>query len=251
MATCEQLLNVVRADLGYKETPANSNRTKYGKWYGLDGQPWCMMAVEYWFNSVGASDLLPTKTASCTYFMNAAKSKKQWITSGFQPGDVVLFNWKGVKTVAQHVGIVESNEKNHLITLEGNTSLTNQDNGGCVMRRSRKLNVIIGAFRPKYDVAASKSLDVIVEEVLDGKWGNGDTRRAKLKAAGYDPDEVQSAVNARMSGKVKKSLDVVAAECADGVYGNGLIRKARLALAGYSTAEIAQIQAKVNAILKG
>lgn len=250
MATADQLLAKVRADIGYKEYPKNSNLTKYGKWYGLNGQPWCMMAVQYWFNAVGALALLPKRTASCTEFMNAAKAKGQWVTSGYKQGDVVLYNFNGKKSPAQHVGIVESVEKSYLNAIEGNTSLTNQDNGGCVMRRSRKYAYVIGAFRPKYDTA-KKSLDVIAREVLDGKWGNGDTRKARLKAAGYEPSDVQAAVNALASGKPKKPLDVIAAECADGIHGNGLIRKAKLALLGYTSVEIAQIQQKVNALLKG
>lgn len=39
MATAERVLDIARAELGTKESPAGSNRTKYGKWYGLDGQP--------------------------------------------------------------------------------------------------------------------------------------------------------------------------------------------------------------------
>ena len=40
MATVEQILTLARKELGYRESPKNSNRTKYGKWYELDGKPW-------------------------------------------------------------------------------------------------------------------------------------------------------------------------------------------------------------------
>ncbi len=43
--------------------------------------------------------------------------------------------------------------------------------------------------------AATGSVDVVAQEVLDGKWGNGDDRKARLKAAGYDYDAVQKRVN--------------------------------------------------------
>ena len=42
---------------------------------------------------------------------------------------------------------------------------------------------------------AKKSIDVIAKEVLNGKWGNGDIRKKKLKAAGYDYNAVQNRVN--------------------------------------------------------
>lgn len=43
-----------------------------------------------------------------------------------------------------------------------------------------------------------KSIGEIASEVLEGKWGNGDARKEALRAAGYDPAEVQRAVNARL-----------------------------------------------------
>lgn len=46
---------------------------------------------------------------------------------------------------------------------------------------------------------AKKTVDQLVQEVLDGKWGNGAERKAKLTAAGYDYDEVQDAVNAKLA----------------------------------------------------
>lgn len=42
----------------------------------------------------------------------------------------------------------------------------------------------------------------IAKEVINGKWGNGDVRKKKLKAAGYDYDKVQSAVNKLLKGTV-------------------------------------------------
>lgn len=43
-------------------------------------------------------------------------------------------------------------------------------------------------------VPAKKSVDEIVKEIFDGKWGNGQQRFDDLTAAGYDYYEVQSAV---------------------------------------------------------
>lgn len=43
--------------------------------------------------------------------------------------------------------------------------------------------------------ATKKSASSIAQEVIDGKWGNGDARVKKLRAAGYDPAAVQAKVN--------------------------------------------------------
>lgn len=48
----------------------------------------------------------------------------------------------------------------------------------------------------KYDKTKSKkSVDMLAKEVIAGKWGNGDERKKKLTAAGYDYNAVQKRVN--------------------------------------------------------
>lgn len=44
--------------------------------------------------------------------------------------------------------------------------------------------------------APSKSIDTIAREVIQGKWGNGSSRKSRLEAAGYNYKEVQARVNA-------------------------------------------------------
>ena len=40
-----------------------------------------------------------------------------------------------------------------------------------------------------------KTIDEVAREVINGKWGNGDTRKQKLTEAGYNFSEVQQRVN--------------------------------------------------------
>ena len=92
-----------------------------------------------------------------------------------------------------------------------------------------------------------KSVDVIVDEVVSGLWGNGADRKAKLEAAGYDYSLVQRAVDRKL-GAGAASLDAVAAAVIRGEYGNGADRKAKLEAAGYN---YDQVQAAVNQKLAG
>lgn len=48
---------------------------------------------------------------------------------------------------------------------------------------------------PAKKKTTKKSTTEIAKEVIAGKWGNGDTRKKKLKAAGYDYAAVQKEVN--------------------------------------------------------
>ena len=152
MATAKDVLAVARAELGYTESPAGSNRTKYGKWFGLDGQPWCMMFVQWCFRQAGAQDLLPALTASCGALMRAAQAKGCWVTGGYQPGDVVIYNFPGNNVKTDHCGFVEQLAGGGIMAIEGNTGSGNDADGGQVQRRVRSNKVILGAFRPDYDI---------------------------------------------------------------------------------------------------
>ena len=151
MATANEILAVARKELGYTESPAGSNRTKYGKWFGLDGQPWCMMFVQWCFRQADAQDLLPALTASCGALMRAAQAKGCWITGGYQPGDVVIYDFPGNNVKTDHCGIVVTPLTTGVRTIEGNTGTGNDANGGEVMERTRPANWIVGAYRPIYD----------------------------------------------------------------------------------------------------
>ena len=148
MTTAQALLEIARGELGTKESPAGSNRVKYATWYGLPGQPWCVMFVMWVFAQAGAA--LPTRTASCTLLMNAAKKAGSWVTSGYLPGDVVIYDW-GANGVPDHCGIVESASGSAVTAIEGNTAVGNDSDGGEVMRRERQTRQILGAVRPRYE----------------------------------------------------------------------------------------------------
>lgn len=48
-----------------------------------------------------------------------------------------------------------------------------------------------------------KPVDVIADECIAGKWGNGADRVCKLMQAGYDANEVQNVINKKMGKKEK------------------------------------------------
>ena len=43
----------------------------------------------------------------------------------------------------------------------------------------------------------------MAQEVLDGKWGNGNVRKQRLTQAGFNYNEVQAKVNALVAGRNK------------------------------------------------
>ena len=151
MATAKEILAVARRELGYTESPAGSNRTKYGKWFGLDGQPWCMMFIQWVFFQAGAYDLLPAHTGSCGGFMRAAHAQGRWVTGDYQPGDVVIYDFPGNNVKTDHCGIVVTALTTGIRAIEGNTGAESDANGGQVQERTRPTKCILGAYRPDYD----------------------------------------------------------------------------------------------------
>lgn len=92
----------------------------------------------------------------------------------------------------------------------------------------------------------------IAKEVIAGKWGNGQERKNRLAAAGYNYDAVQAEVK-KLLGKTKpakpvlKSNAEIAKEVMAGKWGNGDARKKALEAAGYN---YAAVQAEVQKLVK-
>jgi hypothetical protein len=97
--------------------------------------------------------------------------------------------------------------------------------------------------KPPAPQPTRKTNDQITAEVIDGKWGNDPVRKAKLKAAGYNPNVIQALVNKALRTPGKKSIDTLVAEVIAGKWGNGDDRHARLTKAGYN---YSTVQAAVN-----
>lgn len=153
MALAEKVLDIARGELGTKESPAGSNRTPYGKWYGLDGQPWCMMFVQWVFHRAGMK--LP-RTASCSALLSWYRENKPGsVHNSPEPGDIVIYNFG-------HTGIVESVGHGTITAIEGNTSpgaSGSQDNGGQVCRKTRQTHLVTAYIRPDYDKKEDKRMD--------------------------------------------------------------------------------------------
>lgn len=50
------------------------------------------------------------------------------------------------------------------------------------------------------NVVSTSDIDKVVSDVIKGIYGNGQERRAKIEALGYDYKEIQKLVNARLKG---------------------------------------------------
>lgn len=149
--TARQVIDIALGEAGYVESPANSNRTKYGAWYGLDGQPWCMIFVQWCFNEAGSP--LPYKTASCSDLERwYRRNKPDAVYATPEAGDIVIYSFG-------HTGIVLEHGGGYLTAVEGNTSpdsLGSQSEGGGVYKRRRPESAARAFIRPEFERGIEK-----------------------------------------------------------------------------------------------
>ncbi|MFL9845447.1 CHAP domain-containing protein [Flavobacterium rhizosphaerae] len=150
MATAEKrqrVLDVAVNQLGITETPKNSNKTTFGNWFGLDGVAWCGIFVSWVYHHAGyplGKVGYLKGFAGCQYAV-AHLDKLGVKTTDPQPGDIVFFDWNSDKRY-DHVGIFHSwkdKTAGTFNTIEGNTAVGNDSNGGQVMRRVRNAKVAL------------------------------------------------------------------------------------------------------------
>jgi len=147
---------IAKAEIGYTEE-GKSNDTKYGKWYGLNNNPWCAMFVSWCFDRAGLSKKIAAQNAkgfaSCAAGLKWFTDKNKIIPIGqAQAGDIVFFQFD-TDAEPDHVGIVKWNNTalKYLQVIEGNTSSGgkgSQANGDGVYLRKRSYSLVMGVVRP-------------------------------------------------------------------------------------------------------
>jgi hypothetical protein len=142
-----KVVEIAIKEIGTIEVPKNTNKTKYGKWFGFDGVPWCGMFVSWCYAQAGTP--LPKigfmkGFAGCQTAVAFFK-KNNKITKEPKAGDIVFFDWNKDGRYDHTCIFVRWLNDNEFETIEGNTSLTNQSNGGQVMRRVRTNENVIFA----------------------------------------------------------------------------------------------------------
>jgi peptidoglycan hydrolase-like protein with peptidoglycan-binding domain len=150
----QDVLNKAQSQVGISESPPNSNKTPYGLWHApsLNGQKWCAMFVSWVFHHAGHPlGNVQTKNGihHCQSAHNYYKEKGR-LTADPQPGDIVIYDWEG-NGHADHIGIFicwTSTARIAIEAYEGNTSTSNNSDGGSVMVRTRSHNLIKSFINP-------------------------------------------------------------------------------------------------------
>lgn len=214
---------------------------------------WCDVTISAAAIKSNNVDIIGTE-CGCERHIQIFKDKGIWIEDGtITPirGDIILYNWDDSTQpndgFADHIGAVVSVSGNQIKVIEGNK------NDAVSYRYIAVGNGNIrGYARPKYTNSSTsttpstgKSVEEVAKEVLAGQWGNGDDRKSRLEAAGYNYQQVQAKVNdiVNANNAPAKTVEQLAKEVLAGTWGNGDDRKKKLEAAGY---DYNAVQAKVN-----
>jgi hypothetical protein len=150
-----KVLELCKASVGYTEGP--NNDTTFGKWYGLNNQPWCAMAAsKMYFDAGMIKAVANTKKgfASCDAWLKYLTKNNQLVPIGqAQRGDLVFFQFDE-DAAPDHVGIVKfhNTKLKYIQVFEGNTSsgvAGSQSNGDGFYLKRRTYTTIMAVARPK------------------------------------------------------------------------------------------------------
>lgn len=188
MTKASKIVNLGRSQIGVKESPPGSNRTKYGKDFGWNGVAWCAI-YSWWkgwraskkkesqnpiYKSASAANIqdLTVKCKKGTYIMKktSSKERRQAMARRVLPGDEVSFDFGDFSCVRKHTGTADSIDGDYIYCNEGNTSVSgSQSNGGQVCNRKRHYTDICCVVRPAYKMPAPWKLDKALP--VDGDFG--------------------------------------------------------------------------------
>lgn len=146
--SADAYLAALIAEIGTVESPPNSNRTKYGKAYGMDGVAWCAMFVSWGHRVTGSLHMCNFSTPGGYAYTPAGadgfRKRGQWGTNP-RRGAHVFYRFPGGPARIHHVGAVIDFSANWIEAVEGNTSPGtggSQRDGGGVFRRRRSSGIV-------------------------------------------------------------------------------------------------------------
>ncbi|TNY38020.1 CHAP domain-containing protein [Thermomonospora catenispora] len=187
----EKLLDVAKAELGYKEKPGGY--TKYGDWYGknVDNSPyfatapWCDMFLAWAADKAGVTDWVGQFAYTVAHARWFAR-RDAWGAEP-EPGAIVFFDWSGTKSIdnIDHVGIVEKVAGDRIHTIEGNAD------GVHLKRKVRHASTVVGYGYPAKVQVPGRSL----EEALGGSDGAAADRPRQAASGRTDGHAGMTAVH--------------------------------------------------------
>ena len=173
MVMGEEILAIAAREIGYCRDKSGHN--KFGEWFGLDYQPYCMEFVQWVYHQAGLD--LPYKTASCGALLRWYRANQpDCVTDKPITGCIVIFDFPRTAYDTDHTGLFVKAVDGKITSIDGNTSGGNDANGGWVQQRTRNLSYA----NPTY-IIPKGLVDMDVNKLID-EMTNEQAYRIFLKA---------------------------------------------------------------------
>lgn len=133
----ERIMAIARAEIGTREATGNNDGKRVEEYLATvklrKGNPYCAAFVSFIFNNAGYS--LPRTGWSPALF------PKNRLTNDILPANLFSIYFTSLRRVA-HVGFVDRQKGDWVITVEANTSYSGARNGDGVFKRIRHIKTI-------------------------------------------------------------------------------------------------------------
>ena len=133
------LVAIAKAELGIRELTGHNDGLRVGMYLKTVklkvGQPWCAAFISWVFQQAG--EAYPRSGWSPDLFIVKVRSKEPL------PGNLLAIWFAKLNRIA-HVGMVEKQEGNWVLSIEGNTNIAGSREGDGVYRRRRCIRTIHG-----------------------------------------------------------------------------------------------------------
>ena len=174
MITGEDVLAAAAREVGYHQRDDGHN--KFGAWFGMDKQPWCVMFAAAWcYAEAGIiGDVVGRRfdeggLYSCSQTLNWYKAHDpDCITKNPIPGSLVIFDWPGTQYATDHMGLYVSSTRSTITTIDGNTG-AGSDADGWVQQKTRMLSYANPIYITPRELTEGKDVDRYnaIQEVSD------------------------------------------------------------------------------------
>ena len=149
---------------------------------------------------LGKNTLTNQAIKYCDYFKNQGYqvgiyANKDWYTNYLDYDKLKSKNYKiwlahyGVENPSLECDIWQYTDKGEMEGIDANTV---------------DLNIMYKNFLSN---KKASSIEELVQEVIEGKWGNGEERKNKLIRSGYSYEEIQKKVNEKLSSNLSKEIE--------------------------------------------
>lgn len=174
------LTNYAKKWKGTKESPAGSNKTKFGEDFGENGVAWCAIFVYYCFAHVKGGVRLEDpkvlggtkRSYMSTDYMRARMKAAGWTritnASELKRGDIAFWQFGVTGEDVNHVSMILTSTSTTITSIDGNSGNSSENDGGEVSTRTRAASYMLDAYRPPYRKTGTSLKVATIAAVLTG-----------------------------------------------------------------------------------